>query len=388
MKKRVVVIVFVFLLLVVAFLVYRGQRKNHKKAIYYSGTIEATSAELAFQVSGRVKEVFIDEGEFIEKGGIMARLDSTEFEARARQAEANLLAALRNLQRSELSLQMAKETLPAEVDRAEAGVKALQWRLNELKAGSRGQEVEQSCLTFLAARVTMEEARKDKERFQKLYQGGIVSEREYDNALLRFETALREFERSKARWDLVKEGPRKETIQAAQARLWEGEALLRQARINLKKIESSERDVRAAEAQVKAAEAARDVAQAQLRYTSLSAPFSGIVTSRQVEPGEVVSPSREVFAISDLTAVDLKVFVGEREIGKVKPGQEAEVKVDTFPGKVYRGKVAYISPEGEFTPKIIQTQKERVKIVYLVKISINNPAIELKPGMPADAWFR
>lgn len=388
MKKRVVVIVFVFLLLVVAFLVYRGQRKNHKKAIYYSGTIEATSAELAFQVSGRVKEVFIDEGEFIEKEGIMARLDSTEFEARARQAEANLLAALRNLQRSELALQMAKETLPAEVDRAEAGVKALQWRLNELKAGSRGQEVEQSRLTFLAARVTMEEARKDKERFQRLYQGGIVSEREYDNALLRFETALREFERSKARWDLVKEGPRKETIQAAQARLWEGEALLRQARINLKKIESSERDVRAAEAQVKAAEAARDVAKTQLRYTSLSAPFSGIVTSRQVEPGEVVSPSREVFAISDLTTVDLKVFVGEREIGKVKPGQEAEVKVDTFPGKVYRGKVAYISPEGEFTPKIIQTQKERVKIVYLVKISINNPAIELKPGMPADAWFR
>ena len=388
MKKRIIAVVFVFLLLAVALLVYRGQRQNQKKEIYYSGTIEATRAELAFQVNGRVKEVLLDEGESVEKGEIMARLDNTELKARFRQAGANLEATLRNLQRAELALQIAKETLPAEVDRAEAGARALKWRLNELKAGSRGQDVEQSRLTLLAARVAMEEARKDKERFQKLYQGGIVSEREYDSALLRFETALREFERAQARWDLMKEGPRKETIQAAQARLWEGEALLRQARINLKRIESAERDVKVAEAQAKAAEAARDVAQIQLRYASLSAPFNGIVTSRQVEPGEVISPAREVFAISDLTRVDLKIFVGEKEIGKVKPGQEVEIKVDTFPEKIYRGKVAYISPEGEFTPKIIQTQKERVKIVYLVKVSISNSALELKSGMPADAWFR
>jgi HlyD family secretion protein len=287
-----------------------------------------------------------------------------------------------------LALQIAKETLPAEVERAEAGVRALQWQLNELKAGSRGQDIEQSRLAFLAARVTMEEARKDKERFQQLYQGGIVSEREYDSAMLRFETALREFERAQARWDLLKEGPRKETIQAAQARLWEGEALLRQARINLKRIESAERDVRVAEAQVRATEAACDLAKTQLQYTVLNAPFDGIVTSRQTERGEVISPAREVFSISDLTTVDLKIFVGETEIGKVKPGQDVEVKVDSFPDKIYRGTVAYISPEGEFTPKIIQTQKERVKIVYLVKVSISNPALELKSGMPADAWFR
>jgi HlyD family secretion protein len=388
LKKRIIAMVFVFLFLVAALLVYRGQRQNKKKEIYYSGNIEATQSELSFQVSGRVIEVLLDEGEFVEKGGIMARLDSTEFEARFRQAEANLEAAELNQQRAELALQIAKESLPAEVDRAEAGVRALQWQLNELKAGSRGQDVEQSRLSFLAARVTMVEARKDKERFQKLYQGGIVSEKEYDSALLRFETALREFERAQERWDLMKEGPRKETIQAAQAKLWEGEALLRQAKVNLKRIESAERDVRAAEAQRKAAKAARDLSETQLRYTILSAPFNGIVTSRQVEPGEVISPAREVFTISDLTRVDLKIFVGEREIGKVKPGQEVEVQVDTFPEKVYRGKVAYISPEGEFTPKIIQTQKERVKTVYLVKVSIPNPAIELKSGMPADAWFR
>jgi HlyD family secretion protein len=125
-----------------------------------------------------------------------------------------------------------------------------------------------------------------------------------------------------------------------------------------------------------------------LQYTRLLAPYNGIITSRNVEPGEVVSPGREVLTMADLSTVDLKIFVDETEIGKVKPGQDVDVKIDTFPNKVYKGKVTFISPEGEFTPKIIQTKKERVKLVYLVKVSIPNPSFELKSGMPADAWLR
>jgi HlyD family secretion protein len=117
----------------------------------------------------------------------------------------------------------------------------------------------------------------------------------------------------------------------------------------------------------------------------LRAPQDGVVTSRNIEPGETVNPGREVITISDLNRVDLKIFVDETAIGHVKPGRNVEVSVDTFPGKVYQGTVSFISPEGEFTPKIIQTQKERVKLVYLVKISIPNPDHELKAGMPADA---
>jgi HlyD family secretion protein len=140
-------------------------------------------------------------------------------------------------------------------------------------------------------------------------------------------------------------------------------------------------------AQVDGAKAALKLVDIQLKYTQLQAPFKGIITSRDVEPGEVVTPGREVISISDLSEVDLKVFVGEKEIGKVKPGQKARVKTDTFPGKTYEGYVSYISPEAEFTPKIIQTHKERVKLVYLVKITLPNPDLELKSGTPADAWF-
>ena len=126
----------------------------------------------------------------------------------------------------------------------------------------------------------------------------------------------------------------------------------------------------------------------QLERMRLSAPVPGVITSRNVEPGEVVTPSREVLTLSDLSRVDLKIFVSEREIGQVKPGQAVDVRVDSFPAKTYRGRVGFISPEGEFTPKFIQTHKERIKIVYLVKVSIPNPRLELKTGMPAGAWLR
>ncbi|MGD9350845.1 MAG: efflux RND transporter periplasmic adaptor subunit, partial [Desulfobacterales bacterium] len=147
-------------------------------------------------------------------------------------------------------------------------------------------------------------------------------------------------------------------------------------------------EVAAAKAQVQAAKATLELAEIQLKYTELTAPFKGILVSRNVEPGEVVSPGQEVLSLSDLSQIDLKIFVAETEIGKVRPGQAVDVKIDTFPGKIYPGMVAFISPEGEFTPKIIQTHKERVKLVYLVKIKIPNPNLELKPGMPADAWLK
>jgi HlyD family secretion protein len=187
--------------------------------------------------------------------------------------------------------------------------------------------------------------------------------------------------------DLLKEGFRQEEIDAARSRLMEAQATLKLATSNLKRIEVAERQVEVAVAQVAEARAAVEIARIQLRYTELRAPLGGIVVSRNMEPGEVVSPAEEVLSLSDLSVVDLKIFVDETEIGNIKPGQRVDVRIDTFPDKLYPGTVAFISPEAEFTPKIIQTHKERVKLVYLVKISIPNTDLELKSGMPADAWF-
>ncbi|HNU71127.1 MAG TPA: efflux RND transporter periplasmic adaptor subunit, partial [Thermodesulfobacteriota bacterium] len=200
-----------------------------------------------------------------------------------------------------------------------------------------------------------------KERYDSLVEQGLVSRQAGEQVTLQYDTG--------------------------RYRLAESAAVLDQAQSNLKKIAAIEREIEAARAQIRVARATLDVATIQLGYAILRAPFSGIITVRRVEPGEVVSPGESVFSLADLSTVELKIFVPETDLGLVKPGQPVEVRTDTFPNTVYHGQVGYISPEGEFTPKIIQTHKERVKLVYLVKVIIPNPSLELKTGMPADAWL-
>jgi len=335
LKKKVIITVFVILFVTVGGLVYIGQKNNRQQELYYSGTIETTQANLSFQAGGKVARVLAQEGQKVARDQVIAELDAAEFVARFEQAKANLQRAERTQKQLETALELSRRTLPAEVARATAGVQS--------------------------AQDTLKDAEKNLKRFEELFRKGVVPEKDLDAVRLHYDVA--------------------------KSRLQESESLLRLARGNLMKIDAVQRDIEAAAAQVSAARALLNQASIQLEYTQLKSPMDGVVTSRNIEPGETVTPGREVITISDLSRVDLKIFVDETEIGKVKPGQRVKVKVDTFPGKTYEGFVSFISPEGEFTPKIIQTKKERVKLVYLVKVSIQNSDLELKAGMPADAWL-
>jgi len=373
------------LLVGVGILVYFGQKRVREAELYYSGTIEAVQSHLAFQTGGRVLRVEAREGQAAAKDQLLAELDPAEFISRREQAKANLERAVKGREQAQAMLRVYEKTLPAEVGRAEAGVGALRSQLAEIRAGTRPQDLERANQAMQSAAAIMEDAKRNMARYETLFRKGTISEKERDAVRLRYDMALREYERSREMHDLAREGSRAETIRTAEARVAEGEALLKQARSNLIRLEAARKDVEAAGTLVAAARSALEQAEIQLAYTQLKAPREGVITSRSVEPGEVVTPGREVMTLSTLATVDLKIFVAETEIGKVKPGQKAEVRVDTFPDKTFAGTVAFISPEGEFTPKIIQTRKERVKLVYLVKVSIPNPDHELKSGMPADA---
>ena len=336
MKKRIIIIVFIILFVTVGLLVYFGQKNNREKGLFYSGTIETTQANLSFQIPGRVFKVNFQEGQPVTKDQVIAELDRAEFESRYAQAKANLDRAQKTKQQLETVLDINKNTLPSEVARATANVKSV--------------------------KDTLKDAEKNYQRFEDLFSKGVITEKERDSMKLAYEVA--------------------------KSRLTESESILKLAQGNLAKIDAVKQDVEVATAQINAVNASLNQASIQLAYTQLKSPMDGVITSRNIEPGETVNLGREVITISDLSRVDLKIFVDETEIGKVKPGQKVDVKVDTFPDKTYTGSVSFISPEGEFTPKIIQTKKERVKLVYLVKVSIANPNFELKSGMPADAWLR
>jgi len=333
LKKKIIIIVFLALFIGAGTFVYFGQRNNNQSELSFSGTIETTQANLSFQIPGRVASVNVREGQTVARDQVIAELDRAEFQSRYDQAKANLDRAQKARQQLETVLNINKNTLPSEVTRAAAGV-----------AGAKD---------------TVQDAEKNYKRYAELFRKGVVTEKERDTMKL--------------------------TYDIAKSRLNEAQSMLKLAQGNLTRIEAARQDIATASAQIDLARAALAQAAIQLEYTRLRSPLDGTVVSRNIEPGETVNIGREVITVSDLSRVDLKIFVDETQIGKVKPGRKAEVKIDTFPDKPFAGFVSFVSPEGEFTPKIIQTKKERVKLVYLVKISIANPTKELKAGMPADA---
>jgi len=387
-KKKAIVIGFVVLLFGVGAFVYWGQYVRKSTAQYYSGTIESTEAKLAFQLGGRVDRVLVEEGQSVTKGQVLAVLAVDELKARLAQAQGNLAAAKQTVAHHETLLALNRVSRPLEVDRAEAAVQAVEAEFKQQKTGYRPQEIQNARLAMEAAKAAYEEAKKNKDRVDALNKEKVATDRDRDAADLRFDTAEREYGRSQESYSLMKEGYRSETIEAARAKRDEAKAALALARANLKQIDMIEEDLAMAKAQVKTAEAVAEQADIQLGYAELKAPSDAIVVARSIEPGEVVTSGQEVLSLTDLSAVDLKIFVEETQIGKVKPGGEADVRIDTFPDRIFKGHVAFVSPDAEFTPKIIQTHKERIKLVFLVKIHIQNPDFALKTGMPADAWLK
>jgi HlyD family secretion protein len=147
----------------------------------------------------------------------------------------------------------------------------------------------------------------------------------------------------------------------------------------------SKREYDNAEAAYKIAKAALDQVSASIENAVIYAPISGTVLEKNLEIGEMAFPGSAIITLADLTAPWIKIYVSDKKLGLVKPGQKALIIVDTFPGKKFNGTVVSISSKAEFTPKTIQTKDERVKLMFAVKIAVNNPGLDLKPGMPADA---
>jgi HlyD family secretion protein len=239
------------------------------------------------------------------------------------------------------------------VDLRNAEVDAARAELKELLAGSRPEEIGQA--QAVLARVKSEEDRwlQEYHRQKKLYWQEVISERELESAKLQYDTAHARVIEAEKSLQLVQEGPRQEKIEQARAHM-------------------------------KRAEEALSLAQTQLQYATLFSPLDGIVLTDSVEPGEYVSAGTPVVTVGKLDDVWLRGFIDETDLGRVKLGQQVRVKTDTFPGKTYNGKISFISSESEFTPKTVQTDKERVKLVYRIKIDVANPEMQLKPGMPAD----
>jgi HlyD family secretion protein len=287
-----------------------------------SGTVEATEAHLGFQVAGRVAEIHFAEGDVVREGDVLARVDLAELEALQAGAEAALAAATA--------------------------------RLREMERGARRQETAQAEAAALAAQARAAEAEREHARAGRLHSGGAISEQALQAAATAAHVSRAASDQAEEALALVREGPRREQLDAQRA------------------------FVRSAEASVARAEAT-------IANGTIIAPFGGRITVRHREPGETVAPGSPVLTLQNPGDRWVRIYVREDRIGAVRIGQSAAILSDTYPDREYSGEVFFIGSEAEFTPRNTQTTEERVKLVYPVKVRITgDPDFELKPGVPAD----
>ncbi|MBN2560026.1 MAG: efflux RND transporter periplasmic adaptor subunit [Phycisphaerae bacterium] len=343
-------------------------------AIRVSGNIEVTDAEVSFKIAGRVDRRLVSEGELVASGDLVAELDSSDLEAEGaiRRAELGVVeAALAELEAG---------SRPEEIAGAAAALEEAQAYLAELEAGSRPQEIAVAEAALARTRAELIDAETNYARLSRLHEEQVAADQEFDTARAVYGAAQARVQEAEEQLKLVREGPRKEQIARARA-------AVAQARERFKLVELGPRQevIGQARARVEQAKAALALAETRLGYATLSAPLSGIVLSENVEPGEYVAPGTPVVTVGDLEHVWVRAYINETDLGRVKVGQQVRVTTDTYPDKSYEGRVSFIASEAEFTPKNVQTTKERIKLVYRIKVDIPNPDMELKPGMPADA---
>ncbi len=298
---------------------------SDKSIIKANGTIEATFVTLSSKVAGEILEVYMPEGSSVNEGDSILKIDD--------------------------------ETLQLQLQQASALKQSAEAQLQMLKIGSRKEDIQQAESMFDQAELSLMQAKKDKERMEKLLETNSINKKQFEDVDTRYKIINSQYLAAKENLKKIKNIARPEEIKKA-------DAALDQAIANEKIIFKNINDC------------------------LVKSPISGFVVEHFYEKGETVTPMSSILKVADLRKVKLDIYINELELPHVQLNQPVDVFIDAYSDKSFNGKVIYISPESEFTPKNIQTPDERTKLVYKVKVEIDNPDFLLKSGMPADAEIK
>ena len=299
------------------FYVHREKKPENRLELY--GNVDIRQIRLAFQATGRIEKLLVDEGDAVDSGQLVAQLDPVRYEAAMARAAAQV-----------------------------AGKRQV---LARLLAGSRPEVIQEARERVKAEEARLKDAKVLYERTKILVRTGSTSRQHFDDIESAFRAARANLDAAKQALVLARKGPRKEDISAA------GDEL-------------------------KASEAALRLAERELKDTKLYAPKAGIIQDRILEQGDMAFPETPVFTLALTDPVWIRAYVSETDLGKVVPGMKAYMTTDSFPGRKYEGWIGFISPTAEFTPKQVQTTELRTKLVYRLRIFACNPKDELRLGMP------
>ncbi len=287
-----------------------------------SGTIETKDVIVSAQVGGVVSHLLVDEGDNVNEGDTLLIIDH--------------------------------ETLNLQLKQAEALEQVAKAQFDLLINGARKEDIKQTGELLSQAKVNFSSAEKDYLRMKNLFESQSITKKQFDDAEAKYLVSKSQLNAAEESFAKIKNMARPEEKEQAKANLDKSNAAV----LLIKK---------------------------SIKDCFVTSPLNGVVSQKFNEKGEYVAPLGSLFKISNQEEIEIKIYISETDLGKIKLGQNAKISVDSFKDKEYTGKVIYISPEAEFTPKNIQTKDERTKLVYAVKIKVKNENGELKNGMPADA---
>ena len=292
-----------------------------EQGITATGTIEVTKTDITSKVGGYLIELKVREGDAVNKGNIVAVIDRPDLKAQ--------------LWRDEAALAKAKA------------------QLRDLEQGARSQELQEASANLAAAKSQAVKAQTDFHRYSTLFREGAISSQQLDASRSAHEVAANALTAAQSRYSLLLEGNRPETITAQRLEVERSEAVLAASRTQVADLE-------------------------------VSSPLSGRVLSKNYEKGEYVNAGAAIATIGDMNDCWVKIYVSTEQLGKIRLGQAARVKIDAYPDKTFRGEIKEISQNAEYTPRQSITQRERANMVFAVKVKLDNPAETMKPGLPAD----
>ncbi len=289
--------------------------------IEVSGLIDAIETEIRSQVQGEIKEILVKEGQQIKKGDLLCLIDD--------------------------------EKLQLKLNQVQAALEGAEYKLRLFKKGTKQELIAIAQNRLEIAKRELELAQKNQERITRLFEQGAVSEVQKEEADLKLKAAREQYQNADESYQLAFRGREKEEIEMV-------------------------------EAEIKNLQAQEQLLLRQIEDTKVKAPSSGFLEIRHVEVGELAVPGSLLFTLIDLSRTYVKAYIPEKYIGKIIIGNSVEVNCDSYPDKIFKGKVNYISDQAEFAPKNIQTKEERLKLVFMIKSYLVNKQRLLKPGMPVD----
>lgn len=302
-----------------------GCSRDEGSQVEASGIIETTDVTVSARAAGTLSSMRVREGDRVRKGDTLFVVDDVDL----------------RLQRQQLV----------------AGVDVARYQYDLVKSGARVEDLGQAEELMRQAKLNADNAADDVQRMEEMLKVGSISEKDFVNVKTRYDVAVRQFNAAKLGYEKLKHGSRREDVSTARARQDQAAAQV----VSLDK---------------------------RIQDCIAVAPVDGVVTRRALEEGEFATIGTGVLTISRTDPVKLKIYVAEKELGRVKIGQAVSLKIDSYEKRTYTGKVTYISPTAEFTPKNVQTKDDRVKLVFEVQIDVPNPKGDLKAGITADAVLK